>query len=69
MRPVPSTICRRSASPSSAMPRSAPRARTSSASDSGCSAPTPLLMLKPSGETPMACTSAPSSRNTCGATL
>ena len=64
-----SHMIRRSASPSSAMPRSAPWATTASDMAWGAVAPTLSLMLKPSGLLPMAITSAPSSWNTCGAML
>jgi hypothetical protein len=57
----------RSASPSSAMPRFAPVRFTSACNVCGCVAPTPSLMLKPSGLAPMDTTSAPSSWNTHGA--
>ena len=43
-------------------------ARTARTSASGAVAPTPSLMLKPFGATPIGITSAPSSWNTCGAT-
>ena len=66
--PFSSITITRSASPSRAMPIWALRFRTSAHALSGWSAPTPSLMFTPSGETPMAVTSAPSSSNTRGAT-
>jgi hypothetical protein len=68
-RPRSSTISARSASPSSAMPISARISRTFFESASGAVEPTSRLMLNPSGSTPMAKTSAPSSHNASGATL
>ena len=65
-RPSASQISTRSASPSSAMPRSASAACTACASCSACSAPTPSLMFSPLGDAPCETTSAPSSWNTCG---
>src|SRR6185503_7231412 len=61
-------IIRRSPSPSSATPRSAPCSSTFACRCFGCVAPTPALMLMPSGSLPTATTSAPSSWNTGGAT-
>ena len=66
--PFSSTISTRSASPSSAMPMSARSSRTRRISASGAVEPTSRLMLKPSGSTPMATTSAPSSHSVSGAT-
>ena len=66
--PVSSARMTRSASPSSATPRCAPTRRTSAAMSSGWSAPHSSLMFLPSGWTPSAMTSAPSSSNTRGAT-
>ena len=57
----------RSASPSSAIPRSAPSARTAARIASGCSAPQPSLMFRPSGETYRATTVAPAASNAAGA--
>src|SRR5262249_17665424 len=51
--PCSSTMIRRSASPSSAMPQCAPCATTCSCIARGSVAPQPLLMLKPSGSTPI----------------
>ncbi len=51
-RPSRSTMTRRSPSPSSAMPMSAWCSRTCCARYSGCVAPVPALMLRPSGSTP-----------------
>ena len=67
--PFSSTISTRSASPSSAMPMSARISRTFATKASGAVEPTRRLMLKPSGSTPMANTSAPSSQSVSGATL
>ena len=50
--PFSSTTMRRSASPSSAMPRCAPCFRTCAWRFSGCSAPQPSLMFVPSGLSP-----------------
>ena len=65
--PVSSVKMTRSASPSNEMPRSAPCSRTAWAACSGCSAPTPALMFKPSGSTPSFVTFAPSSLKISGA--
>ena len=59
----------RSASPSSAMPISARISRTLAPSAAGAVEPHSLLMLKPSGSTPIETTSAPSSQSAAGATL
>ena len=65
--PFPSTMMRRSPSPSSAIPRSALCSSTASASTWGLVEPQSTLILMPSGSTPTAITSAPSSENTLGA--
>ena len=67
--PCSSQMTTRSASPSSAMPMSAPRSSTVLARRAVSVEPQPRLMLKPSGSAPMAMTSAPSSHSTVGATL
>ena len=51
--PRSSVMISRSASPSSAMPRSARRASTSRRICSGAKAPQSRLMLSPSGDTPI----------------
>ena len=61
-----STARQRSASPSWAMPRSAPCSTTARLSGPRWVEPTPSLMLRPSGSAPMTMTSAPASVNTCG---
>src|SRR6266481_1694609 len=66
--PRSSTRMTRSASPSSAMPMSARISRTLRHSASGEVDPHSLLILYPSGSTPMAITSAPSSHNASGTT-
>ena len=66
-RRPPSTARHRSASPSWAMPMSAPCSRTVSASGPRWVEPTPSLMFQPSGSQPMACTVAPARRYTSGA--
>ncbi len=63
-----STARQRSASPSCAMPRSAPWSRTACLSGPRWVEPTPSLMLRPSGSAPMTSTSAPASLKTCGRT-
>src|SRR5712692_182157 len=67
--PVSQTKSARSASPSKATPRCAFSATTRFCKPSRCSEPQPALMLRPSGETPMAITSAPSERNNSGPSL
>ena len=61
-----STARQRSASPSWAMPRSAPCSSTARLSGPRWVDPTPSLMLRPSGSAPMTVTSAPASLKTCG---
>ena len=58
-----------SASPSRAMPRSAPVSRTRFFRSSGLSEPQSVFMFLPSGFTPIVTTSAPSSWNMIGETL
>ena len=53
--PRSSTARQRSASPSNAMPPTAPRSWTTAASASRCVDPTPALMLRPSGSMPISC--------------
>ena len=69
MVPCSSQTISRSPSPSRARPMSAPSCCTRAAITSGCSAPQLALILVPSGSQPMQVTRAPSSANTCGATL
>ena len=66
-RPAASTARQRSASPSNAMPQAAPGSRTAAATASRCVEPTPALMLRPSGATPMKSTETPSRANSAGA--
>ena len=66
--PRSSTAIRRSASPSNARPRSSPAADTVSARRSGWVEPQPSLMFVPSGDAKRTVTSAPSERNSSGAT-
>ena len=61
-----STARQRSASPSWAMPRSAPCASTAAWSCSRWVEPKPSLMFRPSGSAPMTTTSAPARRKTSG---
>ena len=51
--PYSSTAMQRSASPSKAKPTSSPSSRTYACRRSMCVEPQPLLMLKPSGSSPM----------------
>src|SRR6266702_2242604 len=67
--PRSSTRMTRSASPSSAMPMSARISRTLRHSAAGEVDPHSLLILNPSGSTPIAMTSAPSSHSASGTTL
>ena len=64
--PFSSTHRQRSASPSCAMPMSAPSASTVFCSDSRCVEPQASLMLTPSGSAWITCTSAPRRRRTRG---
>ena len=57
----------RSPSPSRQMPRHAPCSTTAAARRSGCRAPQPSLMLKPSGSQHSSITSAPNARRMRGA--
>ncbi len=66
--PFSSATMTLSASPSRAMPRSAPFARTAAAIPSGCMAPQLSLMFRPLGSTWSGMTFAPSSSKTAGAT-
>src|ERR687886_1257881 len=65
--PPASTARHRSASPSWAIPASAPAATTASLSGPRCVEPYPSLMLRPSGSAPITTTSAPASRSARGA--
>src|SRR4029078_10083513 len=65
--PVDSARMQRSPSPSKARPRSAPTSFTFWATVSGCVAPHPALMLRPSGWWWRAVTRAPSSSKSRGA--
>ncbi|SKY98806.1 Uncharacterised protein [Mycobacteroides abscessus subsp. abscessus] len=58
----------RSASPSNAMPRSAPCSSTAACNFSMCVEPQSALMLMPSGSAWMVVTVAPALANTCGPT-
>ena len=69
MLPFSSAITTRSASPSSAMPKSARISRTLLHMACGAVEPQSRLMLVPSGVTPKGTMSAPSSHSTSGATL
>ncbi|CAM5321215.1 Pantothenate kinase [Streptomyces badius] len=60
--PAASTARQRSASPSCAMPRSAPCSTTAARSSSRWVEPQPSLMLRPSGSAPMVTTWAPAAR-------
>ena len=64
--PSASTARQRSASPSCAMPTSAPCSSTAACSVSRWVEPTPSLMLRPSGSAPMTVTRAPASRERLG---
>ena len=66
MRPCSSAITTRSASPSSAMPKSARTSRTLSHIACGAVEPQSRLMLVPSGVTPIGTMSAPSSHRHLG---
>ena len=66
-RPSASANRARSASPSWAIPASAPFSFTAAATTSGWSAPQPSLMFLPSGRSNIGRTSAPSLRRTSGA--
>ena len=64
--PASSTARQRSASPSWAMPRSAPCSTTAACSCSRWVEPTPSLMFSPSGSAPITTMSAPAARKTSG---
>ncbi len=66
--PVSSAKSTRSASPSKVMPSEALCLVTSAATTSGCSAPQPRLMLRPSGLAWVTVTVPPKSAKSCGAT-